>query len=289
MKIETEMVELNNGVMMPKIGFGVFQIAPEQTEQLVIKALASGYRLIDTAQLYQNEVQVGQALKTSDVKRESLFVTSKLWIDATGYDKTMTSVDRSLVTLGLEYIDLMLLHQPYGDIFGSWRALAELQQAGKIRAIGLSNFAADQVVNLVTNTAVIPQVNQIEVNPWNQNRDGIKWNEKYHIQTESFASFAEGKNDIFHNETLMKIANKYHKTVGQVILKWLDQRNVVSLIKTINPVHMTDNLEISNFELTSADMADIAMLDTDRSIFGDVRTPQTVEMLSKVKLAMNNM
>lgn len=190
--------------------------------------------------------------------------------------------------MGLAYIDLFLLHQPYGDIFGSWQALADLQRQGKIRAIGVSNFAPDQLVNLVANTAVVPQVNQIEVNPWHQNIEGDTWNQKYQVQTEAFASFAEGKNDIFTQPALMAIAAKYGKTTGQVILRWLYQRQIVSLAKTSQVKRMTENLAIFDFELDSEDMAAILALDTNQSVFADARNPQVVEMLNKVKLPLGN-
>ncbi|KRO15174.1 aldo/keto reductase [Lacticaseibacillus saniviri] len=285
---EQEMVTLNNGVLMPATGFGVFQVAPADTKALVISALHSGYRMIDTAQLYQNEAQVGQAIQASGIDRQDVFVTTKLWIDHTGYDKTVAAVNHSLTTMGLAYIDLFLLHQPYGDIFGSWQALADLQRQGKIRAIGVSNFAPDQLVNLVANTAVVPQVNQIEVNPWHQNIEGDTWNQKYQVQTEAFASFAEGKNAIFAQPALMAIAAKYGKTTGQVILRWLYQRHIVSLAKTSQPKRMTENLAIFDFELDQDDMAMILALDTKQSVFADARNPQVVEMLNKVKLPLGN-
>lgn len=275
---------LNNGVEIPAVGFGTFQIAPEKTQQAVAEAISAGYRLIDTAQLYMNENQVGLAIKESPISREELFITSKLWIDAAGYTETFQVFERSLENLQLDYLDLYLIHQPLGDIYGSWRALCELQKQGKIRAIGISNFETDQFVNFVLSNETRPQINQIEINPWNQRKIEIEYMEKYQVQPEAFSSFAQGQNDLFQNEILAKIGQSHGKTIGQVVLRWLFQQNIVSLSKTTHKKRMAENIAIFDFELSEHDMQEISALNLNQTAFTDPRNPQLIEGLHQVKL-----
>ena len=256
-------VKLNNGIEMPLLGFGVFQITDAaECERAVIDAINTGYRLIDTAASYQNETQVGNALKQTGVARSELFVTTKLWLQDTNYAGAKAQFERSLNRLQLDYVDLYLIHQPYGDVHGAWRAMEELQQAGKIRAIGVSNFHPDRLADLIAFNSVVPAVNQIEVNPFNQQLHAVAWMQSRGIQPEAWAPFAEGKNGIFTNETLVEIGNKYNKSVGQVILRWLVQRGIVPVVKSANPVRMKENLDIFNFVLSEEEMKQIATLDT---------------------------
>lgn len=275
---------LNNGVKIPAVGFGTFQIAPEKTQQAVAEAISAGYRLIDTAQLYMNEKQVGLAIKESPISREELFITSKLWIDAAGYTGTFQAFERSLENLQLDYLDLYLIHQPLGDIYGSWRALCKLQKQGKIRAIGISNFETDQFVNFVLSNETRPQINQIEINPWNQRKTEIEYMEKYQVQPEAFSSFAQGQNDLFQNEILAKIGQSHGKTIGQVVLRWLFQQNIVSLSKTTHKKRMAENIAIFDFELSEHDMQEISALNLNQTAFTDPRNPQLIEGLHQVKL-----
>ena len=275
---------LNNGVEIPAVGFGTFQIAPEKTQQAVAEAISAGYRLIDTSQLYMNENQVGLAIKESPISREELFITSKLWIDAAGYAETFQAFERSLENLQLDYLDLYLIHQPLGDIYGSWRALCELQKQGRIRAIGISNFETDQFVNFVLSNETRPQINQIEINPWNQRKTEIEYMEKYQMQPEAFSSFAQGQNDLFQNGILAKIGQSHGKTIGQVVLRWLFQQNIVSLSKTTHKKRMVENIAIFDFELSEHDMQEISALNLNQTAFTDPRNPQLIEGLHQVKL-----
>lgn len=271
--------KLNNGVEMPAVGFGVFQIPGEETKQAVLDAISAGYRLIDTAQAYGNETEVGAAIKASGVPRADLFVTTKVWISDTGYDATKKEFAAALKRLQLDYLDLFLIHQPYGDVYGSWRAMEELQQAGKVRAIGISNFNADRFVDLNLHNEVTPAVNQIEINPWNQQHDELEWHQKLGIQPEAWAPFAEGRHELFTNETLAEIGRAHDKSVGQVILRWLYQRGIVSLAKSVHQERMAENIAIFDFELSDAEMAKIKALDKRKSAFFDHRDPKMVDRL----------
>jgi len=276
-------IKLNNGIEMPLLGLGVFQIADlDECEQTVLTAIKSGYRLVDTASFYQNESAVGNAIRKSGVPREELFVTTKLWVQDTGYEKTKTAFERSLKELQLEYLDLYLIHQAMGDYYGSWRAMEELYKEGKIRAIGISNFFPDRVVDLVAHNEIIPAVNQIEVNPFYQRVTEHELLQKNGILTQSWASFAEGKNDIFNNEVLTAIGNQYGKSVAQVTLRWLIQRGVAVIPKSVREERMVENLNIWDFELTSEDIDAIARLDTGKSVFFDHRDPETADWLTKL-------
>lgn len=274
------MVKLNNGVEMPQLGFGVFQVPDlSQAEEAVTNALQAGYRLIDTATAYQNEEAVGRAIQKSGIKREEIFVTSKLWVSDFTYDRAKKGIDASLEKLGLDYMDLYLLHQPYGDVMGAWRAMEEAYQAGKIRAIGVSNFYADQLKNLELTMPVKPVVNQIEVNPWYQQADEVKFNQGEDIRVEAWAPFAEGKHNIFTNEKIAEIAQKYGKSNGQVILRWLLQRGITVIPKSVHRNRMEENLNVFDFELSATEMQTMASLDKNESQFFDHRDPVTIEQI----------
>lgn len=278
-------VILNNGVEMPILGFGVFQMTdPKECEQAVYDALMTGYRLIDTAASYLNEEEVGRAIKRSGVPREELFITTKLWVQDTGYENTKKAFAKSLERLQLDYIDLYLIHQPFGDVYGSWRAMEELYHEGKIKAIGVSNFYADRLVDLITHNEVVPAVNQVETHPFNQQVESAKIMEENKVQIESWAPFAEGKNDIFQNEVLVTLAEKYNKSVAQVILRWLTQRGVVVIPKSVRKERIIENFDIFDFELSQEDMEKIATLDTKESLFFSHRDPEMVKWLGTRKL-----
>lgn len=280
-------VELNNGVKMPQLGFGVFQIPDlKECEQAVLDAIDSGYRLIDTAAAYHNEEAVGAAIKKSGVAREKLFITSKLlWVSDASYERAKKGIETSLNKLGLDYIDLYLLHQPYGDVIGAWKALEEAYHAGKIRAIGVSNFYADQLKNLILTCDVKPVINQIEVNPGYQQKQEIKLNQAEDVRVEAWAPFAEGKHNIFQNEVLAEIGQKYGKANGQVILRWLMQRGIVVIPKSVHKNRMEENFDVFDFELSDEDMQTIAKLDKDESQFFDHRDPETIEQIFGSSLA----
>ena len=275
---------LNNGVEMPILGFGVFQIEDlAECERSVRDAIDVGYRLIDTAASYGNEEAVGNAIRTSGVPRNELFVTTKLWIADTGYEKTKRAFDRSMKRLQLEYLDLYLIHQPYGDLFGSWRAMEELYREGRIKAIGVSNFHPDRVMDFIVHNEVAPAVDQIETHPFHQQVETQKFLKENNIQIESWGPFAEGKNNIFHNEVLVSIAGKHGKTVAQVILRWLTQRDIVVIPKSVRKERMAENFDIFNFELAPDDMDAIRQLDTGASLFFDHRDPAMVKWLGEAK------
>lgn len=278
-------VVLNNGVEMPILGFGVFQVTDlEECERSVYEAIRAGYRLIDTATAYQNEEAVGKAIEKSGVPREEIFVTTKLWIQDAGYESAKKAFEKSLKKLQLDYLDLYLIHQPYGDVYGSWRAMEELYRDGKIRAIGVSNFQLDRLMDLMVNNEVIPAVNQIETHPFNQQIETQKFLQENNVQIESWGPFAEGKNNIFKNELLFLIAEKYKKTVAQVILRWLTQRGVVVIPKSVRKERIVENFNIFDFELSPEDMDAIISLDTRITSFFDHRDPEMVKQLSTVKL-----
>jgi diketogulonate reductase-like aldo/keto reductase len=277
-------ITLNNGVQMPILGFGVFQMHDaEECERSVCEAISTGYRLIDTAASYGNEEAVGKAMKRGGVPREELFVTTKLWIQDAGYERAMQAFERSLQRLQLEYLDLYLIHQPIGDVYGSWRAMQELYREGRIRAIGVSNFQPDRIMDLILYNEVAPAVDQIETHPFNQQIETVKFLQENNVQPESWGPFAEGKNNIFQNELLLSIAHKYQKSVAQVILRWLTQRGIVAIPKSVPKERIVENLNIFDFELSPKDMDTVVALDTKVSIFGDLRDPQIVKALSEAK------
>lgn len=281
MMTNTVTVTLNNGVKMPAVGFGVFQIQDaDTTQQVVEEAIKTGYRLIDTAEAYGNEEAVGKAIKASGVPREELFITTKAFIQHMSYEGAKEAFAESLKKLDLDYIDLYLLHQPIGDTFGAWRALEELYKEGKIRAIGVSNFKNDQIANLSLFNEVIPAVNQVEVHVFHQKQADQEYLASKGIQMESWGAFAEGKNDVFNNPVLKAIADKYGKTTAQVMLRWQLQRGIVSLSKSANPERVRQNFAIFDFELTDDDMAQIATLNTDTTVFADHHDATTVELLA---------
>jgi 2,5-diketo-D-gluconate reductase A len=280
-----EYVTLNNGLVMPILGFGVFQIPdPAECQRTVIDAIGAGYRLIDTAASYQNEGAVGTGIRNSGVARSALFVTSKLWVQDTGYDKTRQAIDKSLARLQMEYLDLFLIHQPYGDIYGSWRAMQDAYKAGKLRAIGVSNFAPDRLMDLIAFNEIAPAVNQIEINPFHQQGDATKFMAASKVQAEAWAPFAEGKNDLFHNPVLAGIAAKYNKSIGQVVLRWLVQRGIVALAKTVKRERMEENLNVFDFALSDEDTMAIATLETGNSSFFSHQDPEMVKWMASRKL-----
>ena len=278
-------VKLNNGVEIPILGFGVFQIAdPAECERSVVDAIQVGYRHIDTAASYMNEEAVGKGIKQSGVAREDLFITTKLWIQSTGYENTLKAFERSLKRLQVDYLDLYLIHQPFGDVYGEWRAMEELYQQGKVRAIGVSNFQPDRIMDLMIHNKIKPAVNQIEVNPFQQQTDNQKFLQENSVEIEAWAPFAEGKNNIFQNETLLSIAAKYNKSVAQVILRWVIQRGIIALAKSTRKERMIENINVLDFELSAEDVAAIATLDTKTSSFFDHRNPEMVKWLGNRKL-----
>lgn len=279
-----EYITLNNGVKMPMAGFGVFQIKDkEECVRVVLEAIETGYRLIDTAQSYGNEEAVGEAILKTNVPREELFVTTKVWITNYGYEKAKASVEESLEKMKLDYIDLVLLHQPFKDYHGAYRALIDLYKEGKIKAVGVSNFYPDRLVDLCLDTDVVPAVNQVEVNLFHQQNQALEYNQKYGVQLEAWAPFAEGKKGIFTNETLMEIGEKYNKSVGQVILRWLVQRGIVPLAKTVRKERMLENIDIFDFQLSEEDMKTITNMNKDTSSFFSHYDPTTVEMICGLK------
>lgn len=279
-----EYVTLNNGIKMPAAGFGVFQIKDkEECVRVVMDAIEAGYRLIDTAQSYGNEEAVGEAIQKTSVPREELFITTKVWISNYGYENAKASIEDSLKKMQLDYLDLVLLHQPFKDYHGAYRALVDLYKEGKIKAIGVSNFYPDRLVDLCLDTDVIPAVNQVEVNPFHQQSLALQYNKKYGVQLQAWAPFAEGKNGIFTNDTLVEIGKKYNKSVGQVILRWLVQRGIVPLAKTVRKERMTENINIYDFELSVDDMQTIAQMNKDTSSFFSHYDPATVEMICGLK------
>lgn len=273
---------LNNGVTMPMLGFGVYQMSdPAQCEASVAEALRVGYRLVDTAASYGNEEAVGRAIVASGVPREELFVTTKLWLTDAGYEKTKFAFERSLARLQLDYLDLYLIHQPYGDVHGAWRAMEELYDAGRIRAIGVSNFHPDRVMDLIVHHRIVPAVNQIETHPFCQQADAAKFLSENGIQIESWGPFAEGRNNLFGNPMLSALATKHGRSIAQIVLRWLLQRGVVAILKSVHAERIAENFHIFDFDLDASDMATITALDTAKSAFFDHRDPAIVKLLGE--------
>lgn len=270
-------VTLSNGVKMPQLGYGVYQVTKDECERCVLDALSVGYRSIDTAQSYFNEEEVGNAIQKSGVPREEIFLTSKVWIEHYGYEECKKSVLESLKKLKTDYIDLMLLHQPFSDYYGAWRALEELYEEGKLRAIGISNFYPDRMVDIASFAKIPPMVNQIEIHPHNQQNEALEWNKKYGVQLEAWAPFGEGRGGMFSLPELKEIAEKYGKTTAQVILRWHLQRGTVVIPKSTHKERMEENLNVFDFELSDGDMAKIADLDRNESSFFSHRDPKMVE------------
>lgn len=277
-----EYVTLSNGVKMPVLGYGVYQVTKEECERCVLDALEVGYRSIDTAQSYFNEEEVGSAMKKSGISREEIFLTSKVWVEHYGYEETRKSVEESLRKLQTDYLDLMLLHQPFNDYYGAYRALEDLYEEGKLRAIGVSNFYPDRLVDLASFTRIPPMVNQIETHVLNQRTEDHEWMDKYHIAHEAWAPFGEGRGGLFENEVLKQIGKKYGKTTAQVMLRWNIQRGVIVLPKSTHRERMIQNMDVFDFSLTDEDMNIIAGLDTKTSAFFSHYDPNMVEWFVKM-------
>lgn len=274
--------KLSNGIKIPSTGFGVYQISKEDCKESVLKALEAGYRHIDTAQSYFNEEQVGEALKETPIPREDIFITTKVWIDNYGEGKTYNSVIESMNKLGVTYLDLILLHQPIGDYYSAYRDLERLYKEGKVKAIGVSNFYPDRLVDLCSFVEIKPMVNQIEVNVFNQQIEAQVWADKYGVTLEAWAPFAEGRNNMFHNEVLVSIAQKHNKSVAQIILRWLYERGIVSLAKSVHEERIKENYDIYSFSLTEEDKNLIASLDTKTSSFFSHQDPSIIEWFGKL-------
>jgi len=278
-------VTLNNGLRMPTVGFGVFQI-PDATEceRSVIDAIEVGYRLIDTAASYMNEEAVGRGLRTSGVPREQLFVTTKLWVQDAGFERTQRAIDRSLKRLQLDYLDLYLIHQPFNDVHGAWRAMEQAHKSGKLRAIGVSNFQPDRLMDIKAFNEVAPAVNQIEINPFHQQAESVNFMGEIGAQAEAWAPFAEGRNNLFTNDTLLGVGRKHGKSVAQVVMRWLVQRGVVALAKSVRRDRMIENLAVFDFVLDEDEMTRIAALDTGQSAFFSHRDPAIVKWMAERRL-----
>ena len=273
---------LSNGVKMPQLGYGVYQVTKEECERCVLDALRVGYRLIDTAQSYFNEEEVGSAIKKSGVPREEIFLTTKVWIENYGYDECKASIEESMRKLQTDYLDLLLLHQPFADYYGAWRALEEYYEAGKIRAIGISNFYPDRMIDIATFARIKPMINQVEIHPYHQQEESKKWHDKYGIQLEAWAPFGEGRGDMFTDPMLSEIGAKYGKTVAQVILRWHLQRGIVIIPKSVHYERMVENFNVFDFELSADDMEKIATLDKEQSAFFSHYDPNMVEWFGKM-------
>ena len=275
-------IKLNNGLEMPILGFGVYQIQDyDECKKAVLNAIETGYRLIDTAASYKNEKAVGDAIKESGINRKELFITTKLWIQKNGYEDTKKAFNNSLEKLQLDYLDLYLIHQPFGDYYGEWRCMEELYKNGKIKAIGVCNFFSDRLVDLIMHNEIVPAVNQVEVNPFYQKNYYQTIMQEYNVQMQSWAPFAEGRNNMFNNEILLSIAKKYNKSVAQVILNWLVKRNIVVIPKTIRKERMEENFNIFDFELDDSDIKLISSLDKNESSFFSHRDHKIVKLLSE--------
>jgi 2,5-diketo-D-gluconate reductase A len=278
-------VILNNGIEMPILGFGVFQVTDQkECENSVLDAVETGYRLIDTAASYLNETAVGNAIKKSGLPRKDLCITTKVWVQDTGFEKTKKAFERSINKLQLDYLDLYLIHQPYGDVHGSWRAMEELYEKGKVKAIGVCNFQPDRIMDIITFNEVVPAVNQIETHPFNQQIETQKFLTANKVQIESWGPFAEGRNNLFQNEILKSIAVKYRKSVAQVVLRWLTQRGIVAIPKSVKKERIKENFNIFDFELSHEDMESIATLDMKTSSFFDHRDPEIIKWMGSRKL-----
>jgi diketogulonate reductase-like aldo/keto reductase len=277
-------VRLNNGVEMPVLGFGVYQVSDlKECKESVSEALRVGYRLIDTAAAYGNEEAVGMAIEESGVPRSELFITTKLWIQDAGYEATKRAFEKSLARLKLDYLDLYLIHQPFGDVYGAWRAMEELYRAGRVRAIGVSNFQSDRLMDLMVHNEVVPAVDQIETHPFCQQLEASRFLEENAVQMESWGPFAEGRSGLFSNEVLEAIARKHGTSVAQVVLRWLIQRKIVAIPKSVHPARIAENFDVFGFSLSAEDMASITGLDKKVSSFLDHRDPETVRRLGTVK------
>ena len=275
---------LNNGVKMPLLGFGVYQMADQnECENAVFNAIQAGYRLIDTAAAYENEQAVGAAIARSAVPREALFITTKVWVQDAGYEKTRDAFFRSLERLKLDYLDLYLIHQPYSDVHGSWRAMEELYKEGLIRAIGVSNFAPDRLTDLIVFNHVTPAVNQVETNPFHQQIENAEFMRQSGVQPESWAPFAEGKNQLFTHPVLQSIAHTHSKSVAQVVLRWLIQREIVAIPKSVNPERIRQNMDIFDFSLTEDEMHEIQALDTGKTLFTEHTDPERIRTVGTRK------
>lgn len=280
-----EYIKLNNGVQMPVLGFGVFQVPDlKECERSVLDAIETGYRLIDTAAAYANEEAVGSAIKKSGVSRDALFITTKLWIQGDGYEGTKRAFENSMRKLQLDYLDLYLIHQPFGDVYGEWRAMQELYKEGKIRAIGVSNFHPDRLMDLIVHNEIVPAINQIETHPFHQQIETQAFLEENNVQIQSWGPFAEGKNGLFQNELLKTIGDKYGKTIAQVVVRWLTQRGVIAIPKSVRKERMVENFDVFDFQLSAEDMDAIKSLDTNTSAFFDHRDPAMVKWLGERKL-----
>ncbi len=273
---------LNNGIKMPMLGFGVFQIPKEDTERIVLDAIDVGYRLFDTAQGYGNESGLGSAIKKSGIPREDFFITTKIWISEAGYEKAKVSILKSLERLGMDYVDLLLIHQPFGDYYGTYRAMEELYKEGKLKAIGVSNFYSDRLIDLIKFNQIVPMVNQVETHPYHQQIKAQEIMKKYGVQIQAWAPFAEGKNNLFNDETLVRIGQKYNKTAAQVTLRYLIQRGISVIPKTVNKDRMRQNFEVFDFELNEEEMNEILQLDLPQSQFFSHQDPETVERLTSL-------
>lgn len=271
-------IKLNNGIEMPQIGYGVYQVSPDECERCVSDALKTGYRMIDTAQAYHNEEGVGRAVKNSGINRSDIFIVSKVWISNYGYEKAKASIDESLRKLQTDYIDLMLLHQPFCDRYGAYRALEDAYREGKLRAIGVSNFYPDHFIDLASNVDIVPAVNQVETHVFNQQTEAQKIMEEFGTHIMSWGPLAEGRNNLFSNETLTKTGNRHGKSVAQIALRWLIQRGVIIIPKSVHIERMEQNLDIFDFELTDEEMAEIATLDTGKSLFFDHHDAETTKL-----------
>lgn len=273
-----------DGNKIPVLGFGVYQIPKEETKEVVISAIKAGYRHIDTAQAYLNEAEVGEAIQNCGVSREELFVTTKVWVENVSYDKAKESILDSLQRMQLDYLDLVLIHQPYNDVYGAWRAMCELKKEGKIRSIGVSNFNYDKLINLGVFTGEMPAVNQIELNPFHQQKEKVEILKDENVALEAWAPFAEGRNNIFSNPVLEKIAKKHNKSVAQVIIRYFVEQNIVVLAKSTKPVRMKENLDVFDFTLDLTDKEEIAALDVKESQFVDHASPERIRQMAKHKL-----